>query len=324
MAASRSGAGPYSRIKRDRQPEQHRHEHADEGQFDGDDRPVEQQRKIAGEAPLAGRLGKIIFRTFLVEQPLLVVVPDAPLLVDAVQFAALGQTIQGRVELHGQRLLILAKRDGVLAGIPRRADELQFRPRFGDVRGDRPVEQHGVEPAQFQIEIGLDLIAVDLLLDAQLVQQALGGRIFERADHAAHLLARFERVETRFVGPGDQLQRVDVIRPAEPKRLDAIGRDFDAVHAEVDVAAAQAGNEILEIVLNELDAAAKLLFQRRGQIDLEALVAVRVLGILADVGRPALAVGPPAQRRQLAVARHGRRIAPGGRQAAEHTAEWRM
>ena len=64
----------------------------------------------------------------------------------------------------------------------------------------------------------------------------------------------------------------------------------------------QAGDEALEVVLDELDAAAQFLLQRRGQIDLEALVAVRVLRILADVGRPALAVGAPTQRRQLALA----------------------
>ena len=111
------------------------------------------------------------------------------------------------------------------------------------------------------------------------------------------LLALFQRIEPRFVGPGDQLQRVDVIGPAEADGLDAVGRDLHAVHGEIEVAPLQARNQALEVVLDELDAAAEFLLQGLGQIDLEADVAVGVLGVLADVGGAAFGVGGPAQRR---------------------------
>ena len=133
MAASRSGAGPYSRIRAIGSPSSIATNMLDERQFDGDDGPFEQTAgNSAQKFHSRADSRKKLLGALLVEQLLLVVVPDVPFLVDAAQLAALGQTLQGRVELRGQRFLILAKRDGIVAGIRRRADELQLRPRLGD------------------------------------------------------------------------------------------------------------------------------------------------------------------------------------------------
>ena len=91
---------------------------------------------------------------------------------------------------------------------------------------------------------------------------------------------------------------VDIVGPAETESLGAVGRDFHAVHGEIEVAPLQARDQALEIVLMELDAAAQLLFQGCGQVHFEADVVIRVAGVFADVGGAALGVGGPSQRRR--------------------------
>ena len=74
------------------------------------------------------------------------------------------QPVQGGVELGGQRLLVLAEGDGVVAGAQSAGPtNFSFGIGLGVVDGDRQVQQHGVEPAQLQVDVGLDLVAVDLL-----------------------------------------------------------------------------------------------------------------------------------------------------------------
>ncbi len=66
---------------------------------------------------------------------------------------------------------------------------------------------------------------------------------------------------------------------------------------------------LVKLYGTELDAAAELALQRRRQLDLEAHVAVRMLGILGHIGCAAFGVGGPAQGRQggrRGIARDGR------------------
>src|SRR5262249_35698526 len=138
---------------------------------------------------------------------------------------------------------------------------------------------------------------VNPFLDAELVEQALGSRVAQRAHGCRRrALAVCQRLDALLAGAHDKLKFVDVVRLAEADLLLPVRRDFQAVHGEVEVTAIEAGDQRIEGVLLELDRSSQLFSQGVGQIDFEADVAFRIVGIFENVGGSAFRIGGPDER----------------------------
>jgi hypothetical protein len=175
-------------------------------------------------------------------------------------------------------------------------DEFQLQIRAGVVLGDGEVHQHRIHPSQLQVLVRLGLAVVEIGGDLLLLQEPRRRRVVERADPAAQRFDLLQSLEAIVVGPRRELQAVDVVRPREAQLPLAIGRHFQAVHGEVEIAALQAQRQLRIAVLDELDLASQLLLQGLDKIDLEADVLPRVLRIFEDVRRAPFRIRAPLQR----------------------------
>src|SRR5262249_5154141 len=127
------------------------------------------------------------------------------------------------------------------------------------------------------------------------------GGVFESGDGDAFLAFEVrQRSEAVVPLAGDELEPVDIVRPAEADDLLSIRRDFEAIHGEIDVAAFEVVHEVFESLGRVLDRPADLLGQCLGNVYFEANVAA--IFALGDVGRAAFLVGAPAERLDLVVA----------------------
>jgi hypothetical protein len=255
-----------------------------------------------------------------IEQRRLLVVPQPPRFVDLPQSPVGGDAVQRGVDLLGQRFVLWPKGDGIVASRQRRPYEFQLGVLPSVVQRDGQVEQHGIQSAVFQVAVRLDLAVVDSLADLLFVQQAFGGRVLQRADRAADRPALFDRLETRIVRANHQLQRVHVIRMAEPHHAGPIGCDLDAVHGKVEIPPLQSRHEAAELVLDEFDPPPQVRGQRLGDFHFKADVGLGLVRVLENVRRSALGIRCPTQRRQIVAGRFGgrrRRSFCAGQQAGD-------
>src|SRR5947209_4826364 len=126
-----------------------------------------------------------------------------PLAVDLSQAAASHELAQGIVDGMGEGLIIRPEGYAILPIAERLAGVLE--PGLGPVvKSDRPVEQHSIEPAQFEIEVWLDL-AVERydVADAGLFEHGLGRRAIQRADRLIEAVV--ERLDALLIAADDKL-----------------------------------------------------------------------------------------------------------------------
>src|SRR5262249_29102194 len=152
-------------------------------------------------------------------------------------------------------------------------------------KGDRQVHEHGIQPAKGQVGIRLALAVVNAFLDAEPVEEAFGGGVAERANRqVGDPLAVGETLNPLLASSNYQLQLVDVVRLAEADKLLPVRRALQAVHGKVEVASAEAGDKGVKGILLKFDRPAQLFGQGIRQIDFEADVALRIVGVFEDVG----------------------------------------
>ncbi len=155
--------------------------------------------------------------------------------------------------MFGQIRVFRPEGDGIVASCSARTHELELGILLGVVQSDRQVQQDGVQPAELQVAIRFGLAVVDALMDLQFVQQPLGRRVLQGADHAAESTALLQRLETRLVRAGDQLQGVHVVRMTEAHNASPVRRDFQTVHGEVKIPPLQPRHQAAELVLDKVD-----------------------------------------------------------------------
>ena len=80
--------------------------------------------------------------------------------------------------------------------------------------------------------------------------------------------------EARVAGAGDELKAVDIVGAGEEALLRAIAGDFEPVHGEIEVAALEAAEEGVELVLFELDGPGQFTRQSCGDFDFD--LAIRI------------------------------------------------
>ena len=175
-----------------------------------------------------------------------------------------------------------AHADAVEHLLDRRPGELELRVRPAVVDRDREVVEDRVEAAEPQILVRVDqpVVGPDDDPTPSRLQDALRERVLERPDAPAFEVG--ERVDPLPSSARTMSWRV-VAPLVGDRKIDlplAVLGDLQTVEREVVVAALEAGDEAVRLVLDEDGAAVEPAAERLGQLDLEADRLARVLRVL--------------------------------------------
>ncbi len=282
--------------------------HAEEADFDGEERGFEQQRPEAGIAddaiqqggllgcgghkgPILGVRQRGVFR--LAECVGDHGGPESPAREDVAHLAAGDDAGERGVHFRREGGVPLGEGNSVGDLPERRAGEFQVRIREGVIFRNRIIEEHAEEPAVCDIRVGVDLLVVGFHNNPGcFAEHVEGGCLAEGADVFAPELIKTRDLRRAFFH--HQLLVGDIVGIREQHLLRFVGGDLDAADDAVVKAAAESGDETVPVVGNKNRVASHLAGD--GLDHLVFKTGELVAGAVEGIGRVAVCGRGPAKR----------------------------
>ncbi len=248
-----------------------------------------------------------------VREAFLILVPQAVFLVDRLERAVLHAIADGRVNFveHRPALGRLPRVQHIKTRFHGLADEFQLRRLAGEVRGRGAVLHGRGEPLVFYEADDGGHVFVDLQVDLRAVavfEVVVGNRPAEDADGLPGPAVFGGEVAPAVDGVvifvGEELQAVDVIRPARGVILREVFAEFVTVHDHVNPGRVAHGlieklRELVPRPFDEFTFQAESFGEVLGEIHFEADELARV--VLINERGPARGVRAPAEGRTLRI-----------------------
>ena len=235
-------------------------------------------------------------------QARLVVVPHLPFAEDGLEPAVAHGGPKRGIHVVAQRRLLLGHQDDVVAR--RHGLGVRREPRLPahDAVRQHVVEQHGIDPAEQQIAVGVDVVVVrhghDTVLAFGGPEQFPGERGIQRGHPLAAQIGERAKAIAIALAHGEHFAE-GVVGDAHLQLGALGGRILQAVHGEVEVAALHRLVERGKRHLHELWCAARSRGDELRDFDVEAAQDRRIVGVGLDKRGAAFGIRAPAQHRRL-------------------------